>query len=105
MRQWRVQSKLVTHYSSDFTASPLALTQSAAQIQVVHLHLGKKIGMHQTSIAQRLYCISGKVRLTTGTHHSLLNEGEIVEWEKGEWHETEAILPSILMIVETERFA
>lgn len=104
IRQWSVQTKQVNHHSSDFTAFPLALTQSASQVQVIHLDSGSKIGLHQASIAQRLFCLSGHIKVATGNSHSQLNEGDLIEWKKGEWHETEAILPSILVIVETEQF-
>ena len=60
------------------------------------------IGGHDAASRQLLLVLAGRVVCATRSDEMELGEGEAVEWQEGEWHETRSLQKARLLLIEGE---
>lgn len=97
------EGKKVTKFNSDFIMSRIVTTDRPAQIGFMELEENGIIGFHQAVVPQLLLIINGEgwVRGKEATKF-LVKAGDVVFWEKGEWHETTTEKGLTAFVIESE---
>lgn len=99
----KMTGKPITKFNSDFVLSRIIKTNTHAHIGCMYLEKDGHVGYHQAGLPQLLLIVggSGWVRGEGETKY-LVNEGDIVFWESGEWHETTSDNGLTAIIIESE---
>jgi len=93
----RLPSREIEHFDSHgFTHTRVAVGEAHVSLA----ELDGVIGGHDAASQQRLVVVRGRVEVATRDERAVLNVGEAVEWQEGEWHETRSLEPSTLLLVE-----
>ncbi|MGG4268540.1 cupin [Peribacillus simplex] len=81
--------KKITKFDSNFVMSRITQTEKVAHIGCMHLDENGLIGYHQAVVPQLLLIVNGEGWVRDETDEYIkVHSGEVVFWDKGEWHET-----------------
>lgn len=96
--------KNVTQFKSNFIMSRIINTEVSANIACMYLEENGVIGYHQAVVPQLLLIIEGEgyVRNEQVQYYHV-QPGDVVFWEKGEWHETKTDKGLTGIVIESEQ--
>ncbi|HEX9069393.1 MAG TPA: cupin domain-containing protein [Ktedonobacterales bacterium] len=82
---------------------PVARPTAEAQVVVLRLMPGGKLGLHQTNSRQLFIVMNGSGAVRAGDEPPLpVTVGDMVLWESGEWHETTTEAGLLALLVEAD---
>ncbi|MFJ5565725.1 cupin domain-containing protein [Lysinibacillus xylanilyticus] len=96
--------KNITQFKSNFIMSRFINTEASASIACMYLEENGVIGYHQAVVPQLLLIIEGEgyVRNEQEQYYQV-QPGDVVFWEKGEWHETKTDKGLTGIVIESEQ--
>ena len=93
----------ITQYDSNFIISRLAITETRAAISCLYLEENGIIGYHEATVNQILYVVQGECDVCNEQkQYKTLRAGDVVFWEKGEFHETKTTTGVTAIVIEGE---
>lgn len=97
--------KRITEFNSNFLMSPLARSNSPMQVSFFHLEAGGVVGYHQAKVPQILLVTEGEGTVRGAEAEQVnVKPGQVVLWEKGEWHETMSRQGLTAIVMESNDF-
>lgn len=102
MQLFKTTKRQMNVFDSDFQLSHICQTSTAANISLMTLGENGVIGSHQTVTNQLLIVLSGSGNVVGEEGKKNVGPGEVVFWDKGEWHETSSEQGMQVMVVESE---
>jgi mannose-6-phosphate isomerase-like protein (cupin superfamily) len=91
--------RAIDQYGSDrFIHSRIA----RGEVDVSVAELAGTIGGHPAAARQLFVVLRGRVHVRTGDESVDLEPHDAALWEPGEWHESHALEPSLVLIVQGE---
>jgi quercetin dioxygenase-like cupin family protein len=82
---------------------PVARPTAGAQVVLLRLTSGGKLGLHPTDSRQLLMVVDGGGAVRAGDElPRTVTVGDVVLWESGEWHETTTAAGLVALIVEAD---
>jgi len=92
------QRAIDRHGSDRFIHSRVA----GGEVDVSVAELGGTIGGHPAAARQLFVVLRGRVQVRTDEESVELGPHDAAVWEPGEWHESRALEPSLVLIVQGE---
>ncbi|WP_100011261.1 cupin domain-containing protein [Lentibacillus sediminis] len=95
----------ITEFGSNFLMAPLTRSNAPMQVSFFHLEAGGVVGYHQAKVAQLLLVTDGEGTVR-GKEDEQVNvkTGQVVLWEKDEWHETVSEQGLTAIVMESSDF-
>lgn len=96
------QAKTITKFDSLFVMSRILKTTEATHVNWIHLDKNGVVGNHQATMSQLLFIVEGEGWVKGDTDEYMkIYRGDIVFWEKDEWHETKTEHGVTAIIIES----
>lgn len=108
MRRLRLDrgGRSVEHFDSRaLTYLPLGVLAGHAQVGIIRLRRGGRVGRHAAVVAQLFVAVSGEGWVAGGDgKRQPLRAGQAVLWDEGEEHEAGTESGLVALLVEAEEF-
>lgn len=95
--------KKITKFNSDFIMSRIVISEKPVHIGCMYLEKNGIIGYHQATTKQLLLVVNGE-GLVRGEKEEkyFVKSGDVIFWEKDEWHETTTENGLTAIVIEGE---
>lgn len=91
----------ITAFDSSATMTRILQTDYSTQISCLYLDEHGVLGFHQAKTAQMMLIVQGKGKVTNDQKYYLdVQQGDVVLWEKDEWHETQSTQELTAIVIE-----
>ncbi|KOO49091.1 cupin domain-containing protein [Viridibacillus arvi] len=102
MQIFNISKRQMNVFDSDFQLSHICQTSTATNISLMTLEENGVIGNHQTVTNQLLIVLNGTGNVVGKEGGKTVGPGDVVFWDKGEWHETTSECGMQVMVIESD---